>query len=134
MMDNQSLISALQGPSDPLFSVPQQHLQQMAGDVVPMPGAWGLMFNTIGPAGRSDMPGRYISQGPKGDLRFYGPDPNAYAKQSLTQTGAKSLPKGAYEDYYNRMSKEGAPSYFNQMHPSPMDMMRYFRSQGLLPD
>lgn len=133
-MDTQSLISALQGPQDPLFAVPPHQLQQMAGDVVPMPGAWGLMFNTIGPAGRTDMPGRYLSQGPRGDVRIYGPDPNAYGKQSLGQTGAKSLPGDVYKDYYNRMSKEGAPSYFNQMHPSPGDLMRYFRMQGLLPD
>ena len=116
-----NMITALQGqppPTSPgLFGVQPQHLQQMAGDVVPMPGAWGLMFNTIGPAGKTDMPGRFMSQGPRGDVRIYGPD---------------AVPRHETQKAPGEWS--GGPKSFSALHPSPMDMMRYFREQGLLPD
>jgi len=130
-----NMLAALQGPqpsqSPGLFGVQPQHLQQMAGNVVPMPGAFGLMFNTRGPAGRTDMPGRYISHGPGdfSDVRIYGPDPSA-------RYYADPENKGIYENYYARRYGGGGADVktWIQMHPSPSEMMRYFREQGLLPD
>ncbi len=47
-MTNEQAQALLRGPQSPLFAVPQEHLQQMAGDVVPLPIRPGPM---AGPAG-----------------------------------------------------------------------------------
>lgn len=48
-MDPQSLISALRGPQDPLFAVPPQRLQQMAGEVLYPPAGRFLPLDPAAP-------------------------------------------------------------------------------------
>ena len=129
-----SLIMALQGPQPqqaPLFGVPPEHLQQMAGDLLLYPGTI-QQLRSSSPAG-FDKPTSYVGErGAPGRYKYFGPDPRAMDYFTTNPRDPQFV-----NEYIARRTGQlggGGSKSFGMMHPSPGTLMRYFREQGLLPD